>query len=436
MPNRGNIPKKSRENNEIREKVRERILEALPDLTERCKRCDSTTQIENIYKDFKEIILKPWEKMRKTRPKRFKSFWTKDLDNLSKERSKIYRVAKRSGTQTDWSRYEETDRAIKKTVRKRKQNALKRTKASLNSIKNTDLSTWVSKKLRNNDAEQHQTRNLNPKDFTIHMGTKEEEGFTPEIKQFKNSPTLTKSISTAIKKAPKKKATGTDEVFTEALEIEPDLTAKFLGKLWERCGHTKKLIKDWETAEMVPIFKKGDDRDPRNYRPIALLSHARKFIEAGLSTEIRKVYSFDHTQLVFQTQTGTETAIIRHIAHAEKYPYTAILDRKSAYDSVPRQKLIQTLRERTPDWLVDIISLTLQDLTIKTLDEETKTKATIKSGVTQGSPLSPTVFNIYMDTFADAQRQRGNADKPEPNTTETTEAISAMFADEVKVQAT
>lgn len=100
------------------------------------------------------------------------------------------------------------------------------------------------------------------------------------------------------------------------------------------------MPEDWEIAIMVPINKKGDNKNPANYRSKALMSHTRKVIEAAIATSIRKHYEFNLTQLGFQEHTGTETAILRHNAAAKEMGYTAILDLKAANDRVPRHKLL------------------------------------------------------------------------------------------------
>lgn len=151
--------------------------------------------------------------------------------------------------------------------------------------------------------------------------------------------------------------------------------------------------------------------------------------------EIRKHYKFSPEQLGFQPETGTETAIVRHVAQSEQMPYTAVLDFKAAYDSVPRDNLMQTLTEQLPGNLTKAIAMTLQDLNVETIDDNTNKTATIQRGVTQGSPLSPTIFNVYMDPLVQEILKPIQEKKTIPtNPVIKTEVATVLFADDVKIQ--
>ena len=82
--------------------------------------------------------------------------------------------------------------------------------------------------------------------------------------------------------------------------------------------------------------------------------------------------------------------------------WTAVLDLKSAYDTVHRDLLLERCAKVLPDHITAMISHTLQTLTVITVGDDTKTEAKIDRGVTQGGPASPTIFNIFIDTLANA----------------------------------
>ena len=82
--------------------------------------------------------------------------------------------------------------------------------------------------------------------------------------------------------------------------------------------------------------------------------------------------------------------------------WTAVLDLKSAYDTVRRDLLFERCAKAVQDRITAMISHTLQILTVTTVGDDTKTEAKIDRGVTQGGPASPTLLNIFIDTLASA----------------------------------
>jgi hypothetical protein len=50
------------------------------------------------------------------RPPRYKPFWMKAMENLSQERSRLYKIAKQNGTILAWAAWRQIHRAIKRHV--------------------------------------------------------------------------------------------------------------------------------------------------------------------------------------------------------------------------------------------------------------------------------------------------------------------------------
>jgi hypothetical protein len=44
--------------------------------------------------------------------------------------------------------------------------------------------------------------------------------------------------------------------------------------------------KIWKEANVTPIYKKGNRQDNKNYRPVSLLSTARKYMESVIFNEL------------------------------------------------------------------------------------------------------------------------------------------------------
>lgn len=111
-------------------------------------------------------------------------------------------------------------------------------------MKDTDITKWVSRKLKDNtrDTVEADGKLMCHRKFTEHMKKKAEHGNTPEIEAFHHPSDMFESIGKEIQRSPKGKAAGTDHIFVESMQLAPDTTEKFLAKLWERCSQISYVI--------------------------------------------------------------------------------------------------------------------------------------------------------------------------------------------------
>lgn len=351
---------------------------------------------------------------------------------LKQKRSTLYNKAVRSNLEIDWLQYNNINKKFRNEVRlwKRRQKTKKRQK--IQQSKGTELMKRVGCLLKDQDSRKGNRRGgktLDPQEFTTFMNTPETRGFTPTMTPLEVDEQFINDIEKAIRRSTSGKATGKDEVFVEAFRVEGINVARILGGFWQKCAEQNHIIGTWNTAIMVPIYKKGNTGEPSSYRPIALLSHAKKVIDKAIAYQIRKNVFFDKIQLGFTKQASTENAIVRTTNHfKEKRNYVAVLDLKMAYNSVPRNKLIEEVRRRVPSNVSNMITFCLQPMKMMTKGDITNMIATQSRGVPQGSTLSPTLYNIFMDTYPNFIRNRCDGEMATWSTD--------LFADNVKLQAT
>lgn len=165
---------------------------------------------------------------------------------------------------------------------------------------------------------------------------------------------------------------------------------------------------------------KASYAEPGSWRPIALLSTIGKLLETlvarRLSSAAEKHSLVSRTQMGNRRGRSTETGLqllTNQIQTAWLNPRFSAsvlsLDISGAFDTVNHRRLLDNLRLKTiPGWLIRWIKAFLQDRsTTLLIDGETTPPYRLKTGVPQGSPLSPILFLFYNSPLLDA------LDKPE-----------------------
>ncbi len=77
----------------------------------------------------------------------------------------------------------------------------------------------------------------------------------------------------------KKKSKGNNGISQECLILGHDVIAAPLTKIINKLISSGVFPESWKEAVVVPILKKGDPKDPKNYRPVSCLAAASKVLE-------------------------------------------------------------------------------------------------------------------------------------------------------------
>jgi hypothetical protein len=176
--------------------------------------------------------------------------------------------------------------------------------------------------------------------------------------------------------------------------------------------------KRFRTANVVVLRKPGktveEQRSPKAWRPISLLSTVGKVIEAAICRRITEAAEANgllpEGQMGNRRERSTELAIRLltsgiHTAWQYKAVATLLqLDIKGAFDTVNHVRLVDTLRRKGfPGWVLRWVQsyLTERSATL-VFDGEESELIPIRAGVPQGSPLSPILFILYIATLYEA----------------------------------
>ena len=162
-------------------------------------------------------------------------------------------------------------------------------------------------------------------------------------------------------------------------------------------------------ARITPIFKKGDKKDPSNYRPIASLPYLSKIFERCLHNRIisflDKYSVLSRFQFGFRKNRTTSDALVEltesiYRSLDNNFHHCCIsLDLKKAFDTVDHDILLNKLRyygiRGTPLKLLrSYLSNRVQYLRIGSSESSV---VQISIGVPQGSILGPLLFLLYVN---------------------------------------
>ena len=87
----------------------------------------------------------------------------------------------------------------------------------------------------------------------------------------------------------KGKAPGLDQIHPEEIMLLDVHSREFILRLMNKCFLTREIPDSWRAARVASLYKKkGEDSDPKNYRPISLLSVLYKIYTRLLHKRISK----------------------------------------------------------------------------------------------------------------------------------------------------
>ena len=206
------------------------------------------------------------------------------------------------------------------------------------------------------------------------------------------------------------RACGSDSVHIRLLQaLLPSPFLRILCHLYNLYLRTGTIPPAWNFTDIHLLTKDVDrPRDVHNLRPITLIGMHRKIFERLLLT-----HHFDHASWakLHPTQAGfrgdystlTNAALLHHLMATRSVRYAAFIDLEKAFDVVDHSRLAALLLERgcPPSVFRIISSLTCEDVRSRVLVNGQASLPFIRTrGVLQGSPISPILFNIYIDDLS------------------------------------
>ena len=221
-------------------------------------------------------------------------------------------------------------------------------------------------------------------------------------------------LASDLNKLKPRKATGPDRIQAKDLVVAGNSAIDGLNTIFSKSLKNSRFPSKWKLARVTTIFKKGNQLDPANYRPLSMLSLPGKLLESQFCRVLDKHFLihnlYSNNQWGFWKGRSTKTPLIsmterwRDALDDNKTVGAIFIDFRKAFDTILHELLPLKLQAvgimgDSYNWILDYLKDRSQ---FTTVNGSSSSKKPINYGVPQGSLLGLRLYSIYVNDLPDA----------------------------------
>ena len=242
------------------------------------------------------------------------------------------------------------------------------------------------------------------------------------VNQVLNEKFNMEELKSTVKELKKKKAVSPDSINNELLKLASDGIMKLILDFLNLNIEKGMTCSEWCFDLISLINKEGPKNDPNNYRGICIMNTLLKVLCILLNNRLT-TYCIDR-KLINTEQTGFQknNRISDHILTLKevvnkyvvdqkgKKLYTCFVDFQKAFDSIWHDGLFRKLENKgiNGNFLKLIKNIYGKTKCAVKINKKTTNFFNYDKGVQQGNPLSPLLFNLYMNDIFDILKNGGS----------------------------
>lgn len=352
-----------------------------------------------------------------SRKNRQKMWFTENVQQLVEEKNNLYRNLLSHRTEENRQKYKNKNKELRRTIKEEKNKYWEHKCKHINSYIGGSRSTEVWQTIKN------MKHNISGRAFSvIHMDKWKEyyenllierreefvdDEWNLDDKDKEVELICENEVRKCMKELKNARATGPGNISAELIKYGSDTLLIRLKNLFNLCIEQQKIPKEWKISYISSIFKKGNRKDPNCYRGLSVTCTLSrlwgKIILNKLRTEVGDCIGEDQSGFTPGRSCVDNLFTLQQLIEKKKTRdqevHITFVDLKKAYDNVPRNKLLHSLKAfGVSDYLLKIVRELYQD-NISYVKQGRNLSGPIHTtkGLRQGCSLSPMLFNIYIE---------------------------------------